>query len=83
MRSVPLKPFRWEIGPSRWRELFVFSKNATVIELLLFDGNLTLSVCHFPPGTSKWNQIEHRLFCLHHPELARPTAGQPPSDRAT
>jgi hypothetical protein len=19
-------------------------------------------VCHFPPGTSKWNQIEHRLF---------------------
>ena len=40
----------------------VFSKNATVIDLLLFDGNLTLSVCHFPPGTSKWNQIEHRLF---------------------
>lgn len=23
---------------------------------------LTLSVCHFPPGTSKWNKIEHRLF---------------------
>lgn len=23
---------------------------------------LTLQVCHFPPGTSKWNQIEHRLF---------------------
>jgi len=23
---------------------------------------LTLFVCHFPPGTSKWNQIEHRLF---------------------
>ena len=22
-----------------------------------------LSVCHFPPGTSKWNQIEHRMFC--------------------
>jgi len=21
-----------------------------------------LSVCHFPPGTSKWNKIEHRLF---------------------
>jgi hypothetical protein len=20
-------------------------------------------VCHFPPGTSKWNKIEHRLFC--------------------
>jgi transposase len=23
---------------------------------------LTLEVCHFPPGTSKWNKIEHRLF---------------------
>jgi hypothetical protein len=23
---------------------------------------LTLHVCHFPPGTSKWNKIEHRLF---------------------
>lgn len=22
-----------------------------------------MSVCHFPPGTSKWNKIEHRLFC--------------------
>jgi transposase len=24
---------------------------------------LTLVVSHFPPGTSKWNKIEHRLFC--------------------
>lgn len=24
---------------------------------------LTITVCHFPPGTSKWNKIEHRLFC--------------------
>jgi hypothetical protein len=23
---------------------------------------LELSVCHFPPGTSKWNKVEHRLF---------------------
>lgn len=23
---------------------------------------LVLSVCHFPPGTSKWNKIEHRMF---------------------
>jgi transposase len=22
-----------------------------------------IRVCHFPPGTSKWNKIEHRLFC--------------------
>jgi Rhodopirellula transposase DDE domain len=24
--------------------------------------NLSISVCHFPPGTSKWNKVEHRLF---------------------
>ena len=24
---------------------------------------LQLTVCHFPPGTSKWNKIEHRMFC--------------------
>ena len=24
---------------------------------------LTIHVSHFPPGTSKWNKIEHRLFC--------------------
>src|ERR1700733_1094964 len=24
---------------------------------------LRVHVCHFPPGTSKWNKIEHRLFC--------------------
>ena len=23
---------------------------------------LTITVCHFPPGTSKWNKIEHRLL---------------------
>jgi hypothetical protein len=22
-----------------------------------------IAVCHFPPGTSKWNKIEHRMFC--------------------
>ncbi|HEX6854368.1 MAG TPA: ISAzo13 family transposase [Streptosporangiaceae bacterium] len=26
------------------------------------DTGLQITVCHFPPGTSKWNQIEHRLF---------------------
>jgi transposase len=24
---------------------------------------LRLAICHFPPGTSKWNKIEHRMFC--------------------
>ena len=27
------------------------------------ESGVQLSVCHFPPGTSKWNQIEHRMFC--------------------
>jgi hypothetical protein len=26
------------------------------------ESGLSLSVCHLPPGTSKWNKIEHRLF---------------------
>ena len=25
--------------------------------------DLPIHVCHFPPGTSKWNKIEHRMFC--------------------
>jgi len=44
---------------------------------------LVVTVAHLPPGTSKWNRIEHRLFCLHLPELARQTAGQPPSHDLT
>src|SRR5208282_4817920 len=24
---------------------------------------MPIKVCHYPPGTSKWNKIEHRLFC--------------------
>ena len=34
------------------------------VELQRFadETGLTLSVCHFPPGTSKWNKVEHRLF---------------------
>ena len=26
------------------------------------ENGLAVTVCHFPPGTSKWNKIEHRLF---------------------
>ena len=35
---------------------------------------LTIEVSHFPPGTSKWNKIEHRLFCHITAELARHAA---------
>jgi hypothetical protein len=27
------------------------------------ESGLTLTVAHYPPGTSKWNKIEHRMFC--------------------
>jgi len=32
------------------------------LQRLANETGLLLSVCHFPPGTSKWNKIEHRLF---------------------
>jgi len=34
---------------------------------------LTVSVCHYPPGASKWNPIEHRLFS----EISKNWAGKP------
>jgi len=33
------------------------------LQKLADDTGLSLQVCHFPPGASKWNKIEHRLFC--------------------
>jgi hypothetical protein len=33
------------------------------LQELADDLGLRISVCHFPPGTSKWNKIEHRMFC--------------------
>ena len=32
------------------------------IAALALETGLAITVCHFPPGTSKWNKIEHRLF---------------------
>jgi hypothetical protein len=33
------------------------------LQALADETGLSISVCHYPPGTSKWNKIEHRLFC--------------------
>jgi len=33
------------------------------LQRLADDLGIPISVCHFPPGTSKWNKIEHRMFC--------------------
>ena len=35
----------------------------TELQELADETGLTIRVCHFPPGTSRWNQIERRLFC--------------------
>jgi hypothetical protein len=34
------------------------------LQCLANDLGIALKICHFPPGTSKWNKIEHRLFCF-------------------
>ena len=33
------------------------------LQRLANETGMTIEVCHYPPGTSKWNKIEHRLFC--------------------
>jgi hypothetical protein len=40
---------------------------------------LTMQVCHFPPGTSKWNKIEHRMFSF----ISQNWRGQPLLTHAT
>ena len=70
---------RWweEMGKGRYpeaRELFItadaggsngYRSRAWKHELQRFadDTRVRIHVSHFPPGTSKWNKIEHRLFC--------------------
>jgi hypothetical protein len=34
----------------------------TGLAALAAEAGLEITVCHFPPGTSKWNKVEHRLF---------------------
>jgi len=34
----------------------------TELATLAAETGLAVTVCHFPPGTSKWNKVEHRLF---------------------
>ena len=39
---------------------YVFGK--LELQKLADETGLEISICHLPPGTSKWNKIEHRLF---------------------
>jgi len=38
------------------------------LQKLADETGMTLEVCHFPPGRSKWNKVEHRLFCHISPQ---------------
>jgi hypothetical protein len=49
------------------------------LQKLADETGLTIKVRHYPPGTSKWNKIEHRLFC----RITQNWRGRPLTDRAT
>lgn len=49
------------------------------LQKLADETGLTLHVHHYPPGTSKWNRIEHRLFC----RITQNWRGRPLTDRMT
>jgi hypothetical protein len=49
------------------------------LQKLADETNLTIKVRHYPPGTSKWNKIEHRLFC----RITQNWRGRPLTDYAT
>ncbi len=49
------------------------------LQKLADETGLTLEVHHYPPGTSKWNTIEHRLFC----RITQNWRGRPLTDRMT
>ena len=48
------------------------------LQKLADETGLPIKVCHYPPGTSKWNKIEHRLFC----HITQNWRAKPLADRA-
>jgi hypothetical protein len=48
------------------------------VQKLARELSMTIHVCHFPPGTSKWNKIEHRMFC----HISENWRGRPLESRA-
>jgi hypothetical protein len=49
------------------------------LQKLADETGLTFQVCHYPPGTSKWNKIEHRMFC----HITQTWRGKPLVSRVT
>jgi transposase len=51
----------------------------TELQKLANELNKTIHVSHFPPATSKWNKIEHKMFCF----ISKNWRGQPLVDKVT
>jgi Rhodopirellula transposase DDE domain len=49
------------------------------LQQLADETGLSIRVCHYPPGTSKWNKIEHTLFC----QITQTSRGKPLTSRQT
>jgi hypothetical protein len=49
------------------------------LQQLADETGLPVRVCHYPPGTSKWNKIEHKLFC----HITQTWRGKPLTSRQT
>ena len=49
------------------------------LQKLADETGLTIHVCHLPPGTSKWNKIEHRMFSF----ISKNRRGKPLLTHAT
>lgn len=65
-----------DCGGSNGNRVRLFKRE---LQQLANDTGLSISVCHFPPGTSKWNKIEHRLFSF----ISKNWRGQPLLDLVT
>ncbi len=50
----------------------------TQLQRFANESGLEIKVCHFPPGTSKWNKIEHRMFAF----ISKNWRGRPPKTPA-
>jgi len=70
------------IGKARYpkaSELTITAECGGSLQKLADETGLTIEVRHYPPGTSKWNKIEHRLFC----HITQNWRGRPLTDHAT
>lgn len=65
-----------DCGGSNGNRVRLFKRE---LQQLANDTGLSISVSHFPPGTSKWNKIEHRLFSF----ISKNWRGQPLLDLVT